>query len=149
MSSTQMNQAAAVTTDDRLEIYNDESAGMGWLFFAGTVLGLAGIMRIIDALWAFRYNGALPENLKDSVLGDNLTTYGWVFLLVGILLIMCSFLVLVRSQFARWIGMIGAGLLTISAVTWMPYYPVWSLMYVGVGVLVIYALAAHGGRVAR
>jgi len=28
----------------------------------------------------------------------------------------------------------------------MPYYPVWSLTYVLVGVLVIYGLAAHGGR---
>ena len=34
--------------------------GFGWLFFSGTVLGLAGLMRIVDSIWAFRYNGALP-----------------------------------------------------------------------------------------
>jgi hypothetical protein len=28
----------------------------------------------------------------------------------------------------------------------MPYYPVWSLTYVLIGVLVVYGLAAHGGR---
>jgi hypothetical protein len=28
----------------------------------------------------------------------------------------------------------------------MPYYPVWSLTYVGLGVLVVYALVTYGGR---
>jgi len=28
----------------------------------------------------------------------------------------------------------------------LPYYPIWSLTYIGVGALVIYALAAHGGK---
>jgi hypothetical protein len=31
----------------------------------------------------------------------------------------------------------------------MPFYPVWSLMYVFVGVLVVYGLAVYGGRDAR
>jgi hypothetical protein len=31
----------------------------------------------------------------------------------------------------------------VTAMTWMPYYPVWSMVYVGVAVLVIYALVVH------
>jgi len=120
--------------------------GTGWLFFAGTVLGLAGLMRVIDALWASRYNGALPDNLKDGVLGDNVTTYAWVWLIVGLVLILSSFALLARSQFARWIGFIAATIGALSAMTWMPYYPIWSLTYVGIAVLVFYALAAHAGR---
>ena len=119
---------------------------IGWLFFAGTVLGLAGLMRVIDALWAFRYEGALPENLEDGVLGDSLTNYAWVWLIVGLILILSSFLLLARSQFARWIGFIAATIGALSAMTWMPYYPIWSLTYVGIAVLVFYALAKHGGR---
>ena len=72
----------------------------------------------------------LPDNLQDGTLGDNLTTYGWVWLGVGILLIVSSFLVLTRSQFARWIGLIAAGIMGLSAMTWMPYYPIWALTYV-------------------
>ncbi len=30
--------------------------------------------------------------------------------------------------------------------TWMPYYPVWSLVYIALAVLVFYALARYGGR---
>lgn len=120
---------------------------LGWLFFAGTVLGIAGIMRIFDAFWAFRYDGALPDELEGALLGTSLSTYGWVWLIVGVILIGASFAVLTRSQFARWIGIIAGALLAISAFWWMPFYPVWSLAYVLIGMLVVYGLAAHGGRV--
>jgi hypothetical protein len=69
-----------------------------------------------------------------------------VWLGVGILLIISSFLLLTRSQFARWIGLITATVLGLSAMTWMPYYPIWALTYVLIAVLVFYGLAAHGGR---
>jgi hypothetical protein len=122
--------------------------GTGWMFFAGTVLGLAGAMRIFDAIWAFRYKGALPENLQDGLLGSNLKHYGWLWLVVGIVLLAASLGVIVRSQFARWIGYVAAVVCGLSAMFWMPYYPVWSLVYVAVAVLVFYALARHGSRVA-
>ena len=38
------------------------------MFFAGTIMGIAGIMRIFDGVWAFRYDGALPENLEGAIL---------------------------------------------------------------------------------
>ena len=120
--------------------------GSGWLFFVGTVLGIAGIMRFFDALWAFRYNGSVPGNLEGAILGTSLTTYGWVWLIVSAILFFSSFAVLTRSQIARWVGIIAGALMIISAFWWMPFYPVWSLAYVGIGVLVVYGLAAHGGR---
>lgn len=141
------DRVTSATQSDQLMVYPEEERGGGWLFFAGTVLGLAGIMRIIDAIWAFTYKGALPDNLKDGVLGSNLKHYGWAWLIVGAILIVSSFLVIVRSQLARWIGMIAAGIAAISAITWMPYYPVWSLTYVGLAVLALYGLARYGGRV--
>ncbi len=124
----------------------DSEPVSGWLLFAGTVLGLAGLMRIFDAIWAFGYNGALPDRLQDSLLGSNLTTYAWLWLLVGALLIASSFLLLYRSQLARWVGFVAAAVLGLSAMAWMPYYPIWSLTYVGIAVLTFYALAVHGGR---
>ena len=53
---------------------------------------------------------------------------------------------LTRSQFARWIGIIAGALLIITALWWMPFYPVWSLAYVLIGILLIYGLAVYGGR---
>ena len=118
--------------------------GHGWIVFAAIVLGVAGVMRIFDAIWAFRYHGVVPQHLEDAIFGTSLKTYGWVYLVVGVLLILSALAVMSRSQIGIWIGVVFAALASISAIWWMPYYPIWSLTYVGLGVLVIYALIAHG-----
>jgi hypothetical protein len=123
-----------------------EPEGAGWLFFAGTVLGVAGVMRILDGIWAFRYEGSLPDNLQDGVLGDDLTAYAWTWTIIGVVLLVASVMVLSRSQFARWVGLFAAAVGCVTAVVWMPYYPVWSFTYIALCMLVIYALATYGGR---
>ena len=117
-----------------------------WIIFAATLLGLAGLMRVLDAIWAFGFNGSLPENLQDGLLGDNITTYAWTWLIVGVILLVSSVLLLGHSQIARWVGYGAATVAALTAMAWMPYYPIWSLMYVGGAVLVFYALARYGGR---
>src|SRR6187200_360834 len=96
--------------------YERESTYSGWLFFAGTILGIAGLMRLIDGFWAFSYDGALPENLEGALFGDDLSAYGWANIIIGAILILSSFAVLTRSQFARWIGIIAGAIGAISAV---------------------------------
>jgi hypothetical protein len=123
-----------------------ETRGSGWVVFAAIVLITGGIMRIFDAIWAFRYHGALPQNLEEAVFGRSLKTYGWIYVVVAAVLIVCGFLLFSGSQLARWIGVAAGAGAAISAIWWMPYYPVWSLTYIGLGGLVVYALVAHGGR---
>jgi hypothetical protein len=125
-----------------------DNDGKGWLVFAAVILGVAGIMRIFDAIWAFRYKGAVPEHLQSALLGTTLKNYGWLWLIVGIVLILCALGVMARSQISRWIGVFAGAVIAVSAIWWMPYYPIWSLAYIGIGVLVIYALVVEGGRAA-
>jgi hypothetical protein len=47
---------------------------------------------------------------------------------------------------SRWIGIIAAGLSAITAIFVMPYYPVWSLIYIAIAIMVIYGLSAHYGE---
>ena len=123
-----------------------EQKGEGWIVFSAIVLGVAGVMRVFDAIWAFRYHGAVPQNLENAIFGSSLKTYGWVWLIVGAILIVCAFGVMAKSQFSRWIGIVAGAVLSISAIWWMPYYPVWSLAYIFTGILVIYGLGVYGGR---
>ena len=88
----------------------------------------------------------LPQNFEDAIFGHSLKTYGWVYLIVAAILIVCAGGVVARSQLSRWIGIFAGAVLSISAIWWMPFYPVWSLAYVFVGILVIYGLAVYGGR---
>ena len=104
-------------------------------------------MRIFDAIWAFRYHGVLPQNLEDALFGTSLKTYGWVWLVVGVILILCGLAVMGRSQLGRWLGIAAGAIGAISAIWWMPYYPIWSLTYIALGVVVIFSLAAYGGPV--
>ena len=120
----------------------------GWLTFSAVVLIIAGIMRVIDAIWAFSYHGAIPDGLQGAVLGHSLATYGWIWLIIGIILIAAGVLVLGPSdqpsaEISRWVGIIAAALSAIAAMFVMPYYPVWSLLYIIIAVMVIYGLSAH------
>ena len=119
--------------------------GEGWILFAGIMLGLGGILKIFDAIWAFSYHGKVNEALEGAIFGHSLKTYGWVDLIVAAILIICAFLVVAGSQFARWIGIFAGFIAGISAMWWIPYYPVWAFVYVLLAFLVIYALAVYGG----
>jgi hypothetical protein len=120
------------------------------LTFSAVVLIVAGIMRVFDAIWAFRYNGTVVDNLHDAIFGHSLTTYGWVWLGVGIVLILGGIAVMgggrgAVATISRWFGVVAAAVAGITAVSWMPYYPVWSIAYIGVAAAVIYGLTAHFG----
>jgi hypothetical protein len=123
-----------------------ENRGHGWIVFSAVILGVAGIMRILDSIWAFRYHGVLPQNLENAIYGTSLKTYAWIWLIVGIVLILAGIAVMSRSQIARWIGILAGAVAAVSAIGWLPYYPGWSIVYMAAGVLVIYALSVYGGR---
>ncbi len=124
----------------------EDNDGSGWVAFASAILIFEGIMRIFDSIWAFRYKGNLPDGLQNATFGQNLKNYAWLYLIVGIILILVGVGVVYRSQFSRWIGVIAAGIAGLSAMPWLPYYPIWTLIYIVLSVTVIYALVAHGSR---
>ncbi len=123
-----------------------QQRGEGWIVFAGVILILAGIMKVFDAIWAFSYHGVVVVSLQGAVLGQNLKTYGWVDLVVAAVLLLCGFAVLGGSQLGRWVGIVAASIAAVDAIWWMPFYPVWGLVYVIIALLVIYALAVYGAE---
>lgn len=123
----------------------------GWLTFSAVVLITAGIMRVFDSIWAFGYDGPLPDDLQDAILGHSINTYGWVWLITGAILITAGVLVLgppgqPAADISRWVGIIAAALAAISAIFLTPYYPVWSLIYIAIAITAIYGLTAHYGE---
>ena len=119
----------------------------GWLTFAGVVLIVTGIMRILDSIWAFTYNGSLVDKLHGALLGHSLTTYAVIWLIVGITSVVTGYMVTrpgsLSAEMSRRAGMAVAGFNALLAMTWMPYYPVWALLYIAIGIIVIYALVVY------
>lgn len=124
--------------------YEEEERGYGWLMFAATMLGLAGILTIIDGIVALSKSKFYTANA--TYVFSNLHTWGWITLIIGVLLIIAAMGVVAGSQFSRWFGMIVAGLNAIAQFSFMQAYPFWSLLVFALDVLVIYALAVYGGR---
>ena len=122
-----------------------EDRGAGWVLFAGIILIWGGIMKVFDAIWAFRYHGVLPSNLEAALFGHSLKTYGWLDLVVAAILIICGLLVVAGPPSPGGSASSAAGIAGISAIWWMPYYPIWSFVYIFIAALVIYALAVYGG----
>ena len=78
---------------------------------------------------------------------SDLRTWGWITLIVGVLLIVAAMGVFSGSGFARWFGIFAAGLNADRALRGRSQsYPFWSLIVITLDILVIYALAVYGGK---
>jgi hypothetical protein len=120
--------------------------GSGWLAFASTMLFLGGGFKILDALWAFRYDDEVTDAVQTVIFEGDLAAWGWVWLVVGVAMIFAAIFVISGSESARWVGIITAGVAAITFFPWIYYVPLWTILSVSLAVLVIYALVADGGR---
>jgi hypothetical protein len=77
---------------------------------------------------------------------SDLSTWGWIILVVGVLQLFAAFSIWSGGAYGRWIGIITAGLGSISALLSIPGYPLWSLCVFFASVLVVFGLAAYGGQ---
>jgi hypothetical protein len=133
---------ASVSRDDAYEF--DDEKGFGWLLFAATMLGLAGVLSVIDGIVALSKSSFYSANAH-YVFSD-LRTAGWIAIILGALLIVAAMGVFSGSGFARWFGIIMASLSLIGHFTAVQAYPFWILIMITLDILVIYALAVYGGK---
>jgi hypothetical protein len=66
-----------------------------------------------------------------------------------LVILFAGFAVLSGQTWGRVIGIILASLSALANFAFIPYYPVWSLVIIGLDVFVIWALAAHGRDITR
>lgn len=123
------------------------SGWAGWAAFAGILSVLVGTFQAIAGIVALFKDEVVFFGVKNIWLLD-LTTWGWVHLVGGLLLILVGYGILTGQTWARVIGVILAGLSAVLNFAWLPVYPVWSLVVIVVDVLVIYALVVHGDELA-
>ena len=119
-----------------------------WIAFAGALLAVSGIFKVFDALWAFKYDDddEVSTEVRTFIFERDLTSWGWVWLVAGIVLIATGFAVVTGAEWARWVGMVAATLAAITFLPWIYYQPLWTIFSVSLAMLVVYALAAYGGR---
>ena len=126
--------------DDRLE-------GAGWLTFAGIMILIVGILNLIWGIAAIDSASFFVEDQRFII--SDLSTWGWIIAIVGVVQIFAAFSIWSGGSFGKWIGLIAASFSAVGALLSIPAYPFWSLAIFAVDVLIIYGLSAYGGRQSR
>jgi hypothetical protein len=121
---------------------------VGWTVFAAVMMSLQGIWWAIAGLSAL-FNDELYVVGQEYLFAFDVTTWGWIHLLVGVVLIAAAAGLYSGAMWARVVGVFTASLATIAAFAWLPYYPIWALMFIGAAIAVIWALTAHGRDITR
>ncbi|HEY7478589.1 MAG TPA: hypothetical protein VIB62_10165 [Actinomycetota bacterium] len=121
---------------------------IGWTYFAGFMMIVIGAFHAIAGLSAI-LNDDLFVLGKEYVFKFDITTWGWIHLLLGIVIVLAGFGVFSGAVWARTVGVILAMISAIAAFAWIPWYPIWSIVMIAVAISVIWALTAHGRDVTR
>jgi hypothetical protein len=130
-------------------MYNEargKKLGVGWLAFAASLLVIVGIFKIFDAIWAFKYDDELAGEVRTIVFDQDLTAWGWIWLLLGILLIVAGFAVVKGMEWARWFGLVVLAAAAIANYSWIVWAPLWTLVLEAIYGAAIYGLLVYGGR---
>ena len=118
--------------------------GTGWVLFAAIMFGIAACLNVIWGIAAVSSSHFFVANAH-YVFSD-LNTWGWIVMAFGAVEVLAALSIWRGGAFGRWFGMIVAGLAVIAAMLSIAAYPLWSLVLVALYILVIYALAAYGGK---
>ena len=126
--------------------YREMSGWVGWVVFAAVILMVNGTFQAIQGLSALFRDDAYWLTQGGNVLTFNVTSWGWIQLILGILSVFVGFLLLRGSTFARVIGIALVCLNLIAQFAYLPLYPFWGIIGIAVSFFVLYALIVHGGE---
>jgi len=138
-----MAAASATSTSAARDAATYREEGSGWVLFAGIMIVTVGILNLIYGIAAVSDSTFFVAGQKYILSGLN--TWGWVMLILGVGQILAAISIWAAGSFGRWFGITCAVLNAIAALLAIPAYPFWSLVVIGMDILVIYGLAAYGG----
>ena len=138
MATSQMRRN---DVDSRGEV----SWASGWTAFAAVLMIFGGAMAIFEGAAAIAKNGLFVAT-RDYSYSFSLTGWGWVHLILGVLVVLAGISLFSGALWARFVGVALAGLSMLANFVWLPRYPFWALVLIAIDVFVIWALCSHPDR---
>jgi hypothetical protein len=120
----------------------EERQPTGWTVFAGIILFIVGSL---DALWglaAILNNDVVVVGGHGAILAD-ITTWGWVHLILGSIMALTGLGLFAGSGGARWAAVFFVTVNAIAQIVWFPAAPLWSFLMILLDVTIIYQLTAR------
>jgi hypothetical protein len=135
---------ASTTADLNEAASHDEPTGwVGWIWFAGVMMMIGGSLQFMHGLIAAVNDEWVVWGNRGSLYLD-LTTWGWVNMIIGLVVFLSGLGVLSGNILARAVGVVLASISLVANFLFLPAYPVWAIVVIALDVLVIYALTVHG-----
>jgi len=114
----------------------------GWVYFASVMMFLAGLLHAVEGLVAlFKENFFVVT--PNALIAFNYTTWGWINIVLAIVLLTAAASVLAGGLWGRAVGVIAAVLSIVASMAFLSAYPIWSILVIVVDVLVIHALVVR------
>ncbi|HET9005465.1 MAG TPA: hypothetical protein VFQ04_02020 [Actinomycetes bacterium] len=118
---------------------------MGFILFAAIMMIMVGVFQAFQGLVGI-FENEFYVTTRNYLFQFDATTWGWIHLLLGLLVAFAGWGLLSGRTWARVVAITVAVLSAIANFLWLPYYPFWALTVITLEVFVIWALAAHGGE---
>lgn len=116
---------------------------VGWTFFAAFMMIMIGVFHAIAGFAAILEDEIYVLG-QEYVFKFDATTWGWIHLIAGVVILLAGFALFSGAVWARTVGVIMAVISAIIGFAWIPWYPVWGIVIIAVASAVIWALTAHG-----
>ena len=120
---------------------------VGWTTFAAFMMILIGGFHVMAGVVAI-FNDAFYINPNEYLFQFDVSTWGWIHLILGIVVFLAGFALFQGAVWARVIGVLMAGLSALVGFAWLPWYPIWGIIIIAMAVSVIWALTVHGRELA-
>jgi hypothetical protein len=114
----------------------------GLIVFAGAIMVIAGVLQIFTGTTALVHDKIYVDTPRYLYTFD-LTTWGWIQLLTGILSIAAGYALLRGQTWARIVGVGLAGLSMVTQFMFIPHYPIWSLLLIALDAVIILGLVTY------
>jgi hypothetical protein len=125
---------------------NSASSWTGWIYFAGFLLILRGALEGIFGLVAL-LKDTYYVVAEESLVVFDYSTWGWLHLLAGLLVLWAGTALINGSSAARVVAIVLMGLTLIGNLLFISAYPFWGVFAVVVDLIILYALIVHGDEV--
>jgi hypothetical protein len=119
------------------------SLWVGWIWFAGAMMILLGLFNAIEGLVAL-FNSRHYVLGPEGLLVFNLTGWGWVHLIIGVLAVVAGFALFTGAAWARVVAVVLATVNAVAQLAFLSAHPVWATIVIALDVLVIWAVIVHG-----
>jgi hypothetical protein len=123
-------------------------AAVGLTAFASIMMIMIGTFQAIAGIVAL-LNDQFYVVGEEWIFQFDVTTWGWVHLLLGVVIGLAGAALFSGAVWARTIGVILAVISAIVNFAWLPWYPLWGIIMITVAVFVIWALTVHGRDITR